>query len=50
MAALVDPTATGKYPVILADGLLPDTDSTTIFTGIRCTSLAPYAPFLVPKY
>jgi hypothetical protein len=35
MAALVDPTATGKYPVILADGLLPDGDATTIFTGMR---------------
>ncbi|KAI9163400.1 hypothetical protein HJFPF1_05010 [Paramyrothecium foliicola] len=35
MAALIDPTVTGKYPVILGDGLLPDSDSTTIFTGIR---------------
>lgn len=49
MAALIDPTATGKYPVILADGLLPDTDSTTIFTGVRCTSLVLYAPSLMPN-
>jgi hypothetical protein len=34
MAAIVDPTATGKYPIVLADGLT-QSDSTSIFTGIR---------------
>lgn len=35
MASLVDPTATGNYPVILGDGMLGKT-SNEIFTGIRC--------------
>ncbi len=35
MAGLIDPTAAGKYPVILGDGLLGKT-SNDIFTGIRC--------------
>lgn len=37
MTALIDPTVTGKYPVILGDGLLGKT-SNEIFTGIRCTT------------
>ncbi|KAH7304952.1 RNA polymerase II transcription elongation factor-domain-containing protein [Stachybotrys elegans] len=34
MAGLIDPTLTGKYPVILGDGLLGRT-SNEIFTGIK---------------
>ncbi|PFH62764.1 hypothetical protein XA68_11987 [Ophiocordyceps unilateralis] len=34
MAALIDPTARGKYPVILGDGMLGKT-SNDIFTGVR---------------
>ncbi len=36
MAHLIDPTQTGKYPVVLGDGLLGKT-ANDIFTGIRCT-------------
>lgn len=36
MAALIDPTVAGKYPVILGEGMLGKT-SNDIFTGIRCT-------------
>jgi hypothetical protein len=35
MADLIDPTVTGKYPVVLGDSLLGRT-SNEIFTGIRC--------------
>ncbi|RCI13761.1 hypothetical protein L249_8310 [Ophiocordyceps polyrhachis-furcata BCC 54312] len=34
MAALIDPTVRGKYPVILGDGMLGKT-SNDIFTGVR---------------
>ncbi|PHH84797.1 hypothetical protein CDD83_1391 [Cordyceps sp. RAO-2017] len=34
MASLIDPTARGKYPVILGDGMLGKT-SNDIFTGVR---------------
>lgn len=34
MAALIDPTVAGKYPVILGDSLTGD-DSNEIFTGVR---------------
>ncbi len=36
MAGLIDPTVTGKYPVVLGDNLLGKT-SNEIFTGVRCT-------------
>ncbi|KAH7176503.1 RNA polymerase II transcription elongation factor-domain-containing protein [Dactylonectria macrodidyma] len=35
LAGLIDPTKTGKYPVILGDGLLVGKDANEIFTGIR---------------
>ncbi|KAH7158049.1 RNA polymerase II transcription elongation factor-domain-containing protein [Dactylonectria estremocensis] len=35
LAGLIDPTKTGKYPVILGDSLLVGKDANEIFTGIR---------------
>ncbi|KAF7548151.1 hypothetical protein G7Z17_g7255 [Cylindrodendrum hubeiense] len=35
LAGLIDPTKTGKYPVVLGDGLLMGKDANDIFTGIR---------------
>lgn len=40
MAALIDPTFKGRYPVILGEGML-DRTSNDIFTGIRCGSHSP---------
>lgn len=37
---LVDPTRTGKYPVLLSDTLLGRTQK-DVFTGVRCTFLYP---------
>lgn len=47
MAGLIDPTVTGKYPVVLGDNLLGKT-SNEIFTGVRCTCLPPMTARLVP--
>ncbi|KAH7019931.1 RNA polymerase II transcription elongation factor-domain-containing protein [Ilyonectria destructans] len=35
LAGLIDPTKTGKYPVILGEGILMGKDANEIFTGIR---------------
>lgn len=43
---LIDPTKTGKYPVLLSKALLEGTE-TDVFTGMRCKCAFPIRHLLV---
>ncbi|KFA49707.1 hypothetical protein S40293_01400 [Stachybotrys chartarum IBT 40293] len=49
MAGLIDPTVTGKYPVVLGEGLL-STTSNDIFTGIKYNHKPPLSTGDAPDH